>query len=116
MEWLDFLFPGLLTTKVQFFWCDFPDEVTPISEICSSGLFEIPIQLPFGFDQSPLMYFCVSKHVELAGSLVHQVMRPQEGWLKLIYQLTSHYTSSPSFLAKTLAFDLASSLSSLLLP
>lgn len=37
----------------------FQDEVIPIPEICSSDLFAVPIQLHFGFDQSPLMYFCV---------------------------------------------------------
>lgn len=39
-----------------------------------------------------------------------QVMQAQEGWLKLTYQLTSHYTSSPSLLANTLAPNLTSSL------
>lgn len=49
--------------------------------------------------------------MDLLGHVYTQDMEAQEGWLRFIYQPTSHYSSSPSVLAKTLASDLASSLS-----
>lgn len=112
-ERLDFLFSRLVTTDVQFFWCGFLDKVLSTSEICSSGLLKCSMQLCLCFNQSPLTHLCALKTSvshqntwDLLGHSYTQVMQAQEHWLKLIYQLTSHHTSSPSLLAKTLALNL----------
>lgn len=66
-----------------------------VSEICVSGFLKVPPELPLCFDQSPLLYICALKtmsHHNTWNLQGHLYTQTQEGWLKVIYKLISHYT------------------------